>query len=657
LDDSIPFSACAKLWRRCTLFTTISGNSHAAYFWGGAMASTRSEPFVRAPVQFGQSGFFTRHRVIKLSRLIGVAVAFMVVLLLPTPDSMTDLAARQTLGRDAVRDSLSSHLFGSEYEHVEYWQAQAVRVFDHSARSGRTSFEGLERYDLKTLSSAEIEMERQVYEKFRGWLAAQDPSRVTQLLENTVAWRSVPLEAAGLSEKQNERVAQEAWHIKIGVALTVFVVLSFVTEAMPFPAVAFTIGLVLVFTGVVGREEVAGLFWSDASWFIMGSLMMAAALIKTGLDKRISLAVFRRLPFPSIWGVTAWLILIIAPAAMFLSGHVIAAIFLPIGMMLYQNSLTRGVKQDPELAKLLMITIAMACNIGGFGAPSGGARNIIIMNYLEDMYGYTIGYGQWMLYAVPFVVVMMLVVWLLVNLAFKPKVRNLSPALTTLRHDIDRMGRWTKRQMFTLAVFLLVIFAWITEKTLLADLFGFSLGIGVIAVAGSMIYLVSGVVTWRDYQEKVDWGVIWLYAGAIVFGHVLDQTGAAYWMAHALVRGLEVTGLTGGVGVIGTGSLITGALTNVLADGPTAAAVGPVTIKMAAVAKDGINLVPIMGLATACASSFAFLLVIGTPPNAIVYSSGHLKPRDFLRIGVPSFVVAYLLLLAFSKWYWPWIGF
>lgn len=615
------------------------------------------KPLVRAKVQLGQSGLFTRHRVVKLTRLIGVAVAFFIVLLLPTPKSMVQLAEQQTLGQDAVRDSLAMNLFGEDFQHVDYWQAQLVRAFDHSAASGRTTAPGLLQYDRKTLKTAGIEMEPKVFEKFKAQVFSMDPNRVEKILDQVAVWRSHSPEYSNLTAEQMERVKQEAWHIKIGVALTVFVVLSFVTEAMPFPAVAFTIGLVLVFTGVVGREEVAGLFWSDASWFIMGSLMMAAALIKTGLDKRISLAIFRRLPFPSVWGVSAWLILIIAPTAMFLSGHVLAAIFLPVGMMLYQNSLTRGVKSDPELAKLLMITIAMACNIGGFGAPSGGARNIIIMNYLEDMYGYSIGYGQWMLYAVPFVVVMMLVIWVLVNIAFKPKLRDLTPALKTLRRDIDRMGHWTKRQYFTLGVFLLVIFAWITEKTLLVDLFGFSLGIGVIAVAGAMVYLISGVVNWRDYQENVDWGVIWLYAGAIVFGHVLDRTGAAYWMAHALVRGLEVTGLTGGIGVVGTGSLITGMLTNVLADGPTAAAVGPVTIKMAAVAKNGIDLVPIMGLATACASSLAFLLVIGTPPNAIVYSSGHLSPRDFLRIGIPAFVVAFLLLLMFSEWYWPWIGF
>jgi len=598
----------------------------------------------------------TRSRIVKISQLLLVAAAFLIVMALPTPRSMQDLAIQQTVGQDVVLDSLSFELFGKPFHSVEYWQAKTAQAFAHNARSGLCTKAAALRQERRTLASSGVEMEPEVYLRYREFLEAKDEQECSILLNKVEGWEKSAAEFDLLDDEEWERVARETRNIKIGVALTAFVVISFITEAMPFPAVAFSIGLILVFTGVVGREEVAGLFWSDASWFIMGSLMLAAAMIKTGLDKRISLAILRRLPFPTTWGVTGWLILIIAPAAMFLSGHVLAAIFLPIGMMLYQNSMGGKIRKDPELGKMLMITIAMACNIGGFGAPSGGARNVIIMNYLEDMYGISIGYGQWMLYAVPFVLVMMVVIWLLVNLLFRPKVRNLGPALDTLRDDIIHMGVWSGRQIFTFIVFALVVLAWITEKTLLKDMLGFAPGIGVIAVAGAMIYLIGGIVNWKDYQQNVDWGVVWLYAGAIVFGHVLDQTGAAYWMANALVHGLSTTGLAGDLGIVGTGGLITAALTNVLADGPTAAAVGPVTIKMAAVANEGIGLVPIMGLATACASSFAFLLVIGTPPNAIVYSSGYLKPRDFLRIGIVSFIVAFLLLLAFSKWYWPWIG-
>jgi len=178
-----------------------------------------------------------------------------------------------------------------------------------------------------------------------------------------------------------------------------------------------------------------------------------------------------------------------------------------------------------------------------------------------------------------------------------------------------------------------------------------------VAIAGAVAYLLTGIVNWRDYQEKVDWGVVWLYAGAIIFGKVLFSSGAAYWMARSVVDAVAGVGMDSGYALLGLGNAVTAGLTNLMADGPAAAAVGPVTLSMAAVSNPGTELVPFMGLGTACASSFAYLLVIGTPPNAIVYASGLLTPKDFLRIGIPCFIAAFVVLTLLSMFYWPLIGF
>ncbi|MFC1476287.1 SLC13 family permease [Candidatus Zixiibacteriota bacterium] len=176
-------------------------------------------------------------------------------------------------------------------------------------------------------------------------------------------------------------------------------------------------------------------------------------------------------------------------------------------------------------------------------------------------------------------------------------------------------------------------------------------------VAGAVAYLLTGIVNWRDYQEKVDWGVVWLYAGAIIFGRMLDQTGAAYWLARSIVEGLASIGLKAGVVLLGAGGAVTAVMTNLMADGPAAAAIGPIALKMAAVANPGTTLVPFMGLVTAAASSFAYLLVIGTPPNAIVYASGYLSAKDFVRVGAICLVAAFVVLLLLSLFYWPLLGF
>ena len=138
---------------------------------------------------------------------------------------------------------------------------------------------------------------------------------------------------------------------------------------------------------------------------------------------------------------------------------------------------------------------------------------------------------------------------------------------------------------------------------------------------------------------------------------MLNDTGTAYWMARSIVYVLADWGLSSGTALVAAGAFATSFLTNLMADGPAAAAIGPITLNMAGIASPGTILVPFMGLATSLASSFAYLLIIGTPPNAIVYASGYLEAKDFLRVGIPAFVVAFLLMLFLAMVYWPMIGF
>ena len=596
-------------------------------------------------------------KYIDYKRFSLAVLAFVILLLVPMSASILDVAVEYTMGKRYVLDFYTQELFHVSSDDAEQWQASTARALEGCMCQGALSKKMILKRSRKQLASMGVEMSDKLYDRYRTYVEGLDEASLNDLMQRSRLLRNEDLSYSMLSKIQQVEVDRAATQIRVCVAMVAFVVICFITEAMPLPGVAFCIGLILVFSGIVSRREVASLFWSDACWFIMGSLMFAAAFVKTGVDKRITLLIFRSLAKPSVAFITLVLIVVIAPCASFISDHALAAIFLPIAMILYNNSLSEENRSDPELAKMLMITIAMACNIGGFGSPSGGARNVIMMTYMEDMFGITMGYGQWIVYGLPFVLIMIPILWIVVNWRFKPKIRDLRPALTTLKEDINRMGGWDRKQVMAVVIFLVMLFGWITEKNLLLNIFGIRLGIGVIAVAGAIAYLLAGVVNWRDYQEKVDWGVVWLYAGAIIFGRILDETGTAYWMARSIVDGLASIGLDSGMALLGAGSAVTAGLTNLMADGPAAASVGPITLNMAAVSNPGTTLVPFMGLATACASSFAYLLVIGTPPNAIVYSSGYLEAKDFLRVGVIMFVIAFVVLLLLSMFYWPLIGY
>jgi anion transporter len=281
-----------------------------------------------------------------------------------------------------------------------------------------------------------------------------------------------------------------------------------------------------------------------------------------------------------------------------------------------------------------------------------------MITYLNDMFGMDIGYFQWITYCFPIVLVAIPIAWFGVNLLFKPKIRSLAPAMAQLEREIDRMGGWNRKQVLALIIFVVMVFGWLTEKTFYdSGILPIRLGIGVLAMAGAVAYLLAGITNWRDYQERVDWGVVWLYAGAIIFGRTLDSTGAAYWIARSALEALGPLGIDGGLPLMASTGGLTAILTNLMADGPAAAAVGPVALNIAGLAHPGTAYLPFMTMTTAVASSFAYCLIIGTPPNAIVYASGYLGPRDFLRVGLPMWVLAQMILMLTAGVYWSLRGF
>ncbi|MBW1799252.1 MAG: SLC13/DASS family transporter [Deltaproteobacteria bacterium] len=586
-------------------------------------------------------------------------VLFFLILVMPTPYGMKDVGMEFGVGPRAVKNFLSEEIFEQKCTQIAQWQLLTVQIMERNMRMGAFTKDRFLKRNLKWCKKYKIPGDWENFNKARDYVKGHiDDETFASLMKRAFYLRNEGLKYENLTTRDKKAADKGAWRIKVTIAMVVFVVFCFMTECIPLPGVAFCIGLILVFTGVVTRKEVAMLYWDDACWFIMGSLMFAAAFVKTGVDKRICLMMFRKLAVPSVRWITLIFFIIISPLAAFISDHALAAMFLPIGMLLYQNSLTDEIREDRELAKMLMITIAMACNIGGPGAPSGGARNVIMMTYLNDMFGFDIGYFQWVTYCFPFLVVMIPLTWFTINWRFKPKINSLAPAMDYLGREIGRMGGWSKTQIWAVIIFLIMVFGWFTEKTFFnLGIYPVRLGIGVIAVGGAVAYLFAGVVNWRDYQEKVDWGVVWLYAGAIIFGRTLDSTGAAYWLARTVIDLVAPLGMDSGLPLMMTSNGLTAVMTNLMADGPAAAAVGPITLNMAGLVHPGTTYLPFMAMSTAVASSFAYCLVIGTPPNAIVYASGYLEPKDFLKVGIAVWILANMVLILLTAIYWSVRGF
>ena len=586
-------------------------------------------------------------------------ILLILLMIIPTPKSMLDVGVEYSMGPKYVRDYFASELFHKPIADLEQWQIQMVRMMEQSIQMSSFGQKGFLKRNQSWCEKQGIPSIPEHLQQVHEFAKQFTPDQFLNLMKEGHKLITEKLTFDQLTEKEKVKAKEAGFHVQVAVGIVLFVVICFMTEAIPLPMVAFCIGIIALMTGIVDRNNVASLYWSDATWFIMGSLMFATAFVKTGVDKRIAMMMFGRLKTPDVKWVTLIIVLIISPLTMFMSDHALAAMFLPIGILLYTATASASGNEDPELAKMLMITIAMSANLGGSLAPSGAARNIIMMGYAEDMFGLSISFVQWMIFCTPFLIYLIPITWVVINWRFKPEQTDLSKAMALVKSEVNKIGGggWTREQIVSLSIFAVMLFSWITEKNLILQWTGIRFGIGVLAVMGGIAYILAGVVNWRDYQTKVDWGVVWLYAGAIIFGRVLVQTGGAYWIAQSALKLTAPLGLGEGLGLLLSGNIIVGLLTQLMADGPACAAVGPVTLAMAGIVHPGTSMIPFVAMSTSIASSFAYCLVIGTPPNAIVYSSGYLDTKDYLRVGLFLWFTNMAGLMLMAATYWRWIGF
>jgi len=444
-----------------------------------------------------------------------------------------------------------------------------------------------------------------------------------------------------------ETVARRA---KAMVGLLVVAALFWATGAVPVGITALLVGVLMYFFGVLPPELVAKAYAKDSVIFIFGVLAVSAAIGKTGLDRRIGLLLLGT--STSIAKFCFLFAPLLAVTAAFLSEHALVAFLAPILMLVYAGAIrSSGLKRDRNLAVMLLLLLTFSANIGGPGSPAAGGRNAVMLGILSD-YGIGITFGQWMKMGLPFVPVMASVIAAYFFLVFRGRIRASSVNVAQeVRKEAEKIGKMTPDEYKAAAVLVLLILLWVT----VSDRFGMGGPVILCLVAMNVL----GIVRWRDINA-IHWDVVALYAAASALGTGLAVTGAALWLADGFV-GLLPQALMSGTGLCISASLITGILTNFMSDGATVAAVGPITVPMATLSGTS----PLMvGLATAFSSSFANMLIIGTPNNAIVYAMGkdpdtgeHLVTmRDFLVHGSAVLALNFAVLWTWVFFgYWQWL--
>ncbi len=439
---------------------------------------------------------------------------------------------------------------------------------------------------------------------------------------------------------------------QIILVMSVMAMILFITEPVPLPSVALLIIIGQVILLDLDSTKVAKSLMTDSVLFIMGSLMLAVAVVKQKLDKRIALAIVRVTGTSVFWisfGITA----VSGVLASFIGEHTVAAMMLPVGVTLI--SLTSSdAKKVKNLAAVLLLSISYGCAIAGIGTPSGGPRNAIMIGYWQEFFydplnpatrRYLMDYLTWMLYAYPMFLVQLPLVTALLFWTFKPEYRDLSRAVARLRTQVAMDGPLGANGWSAIVMFLLTIAGWIA--------FSESLGLGIVAIAGAVAFLVAGLVRWEDINSGVNWGVVLLYAAAISLGVEMQETGAAQWVAETFIDALRPFGAGHGIGLYAAIAVLTTLVTNTMTAGAAVAVLGPVVLKTATVAGDD----PLtIGFITAISSAFAYMTAAAHPAFTIIYASGYLKASDFLRSGIRMTAASLILLMAAAVFYWPLIA-
>tara|TARA_Y100000590_G_scaffold403292_1_gene489851 strand:- start:22382 stop:23797 length:1416 start_codon:yes stop_codon:yes gene_type:complete len=429
-----------------------------------------------------------------------------------------------------------------------------------------------------------------------------------------------------------EGLGSEAHRTLIIVLVALTLIIS---ESIPLPAVAILILIMEVILGVDTADGVASSFMSDAVFFIMGSLMLAVAIVYQGLDKRLALGVIN-ITGNKTWRIVLGFLTISALLSSFIGEHTVAAMMLPVALALIRNA-GMDTRKATKLSTILLFSIAYGCAIGSIGTPSGGGRNVIMIGYLSDFGIAEISYLDWMKFAYPMLVLQIPIAALILWYTFTPEQKIMDSSVRKLKVQVAKTGKMTVNQIMAIVIFFIVFLGWIFLSPFI--------GLGIVALIGVFLYLTFGLIDWQEISNNTNWSVILLFGSAISLGIQMRETGAAFWVAERTLQYLEIIFQDESIVRWFVSVVMTGLFTNLLSNAATVAIFGPIVLDM------GGNPV-ITGIMTSIASAFSYLTIVASPTCMIIHSTGLITSGDYLKAGWKLFIMSIVLLLLISTFYW-----
>ena len=455
-----------------------------------------------------------------------------------------------------------------------------------------------------------------------------------------------------------------------------------ITEALPLSVTSL---LPIVFFPVltdIDVEAATAPYANSIVFLFLGGFLIAIAMQKWNLHRRIALLTLRRVgthPRRIILG----LMIATAFLSMWVSNTATTLMMLPIGLsvltLVIENSRHDATAAEAEamgeqirsgqavsdvvgdrdvrlFGVALLLAIAWAASIGGLGTLLGSPPNAIVAGYISDELDRTVGFAQWMALGVPIVVVFLALAWVLITrVIFRFHLDEVPGGKELIDQEIADLGSMSRGEKTVLAVFATAAFFWIVPG-LVAGIGGLGdrypwleiLDDPVIAIAaGVLLFLLPGdsngnmTLVWKDAERGLPWGVLLLFGGGLSLAAAVGSTGLDAWFGDQ-VTGLGVLPI---VALIAAVTLIVLLLTEITSNTATAATFIPILGGVAI----GIGVDPMtLLIPAALAATCAFMLPVGTPPNAIVFATGQVKIGEMVRGGLVLNIVGVILITLFT---------
>lgn len=446
-------------------------------------------------------------------------------------------------------------------------------------------------------------------------------------------------------------------------AVTAWVAIWWISEAIPIPATSLLPIVLFPTTGAIPLDETTAPYADPLIFLFMGGFFLAMAMQRWGLHRRIALRTIRLVgsePSRIILGF----MLATAFLSMWVSNSATVMMMVPIALAVVYQTAEMIDRSGPDIdtregeftfGVALMLCIAYGASVGGVATLIGTPPNIIFAGVVGELYGQDVSFAFWMRYGVPISVIGLAIVYVYVTkLVLSPGFDELPGGTEVIDERLEQLGSISRQETLVLVVFVGMATAWISREFVL-EAFVPGIDDTVIAIAGALVLFLTPTTTddgrrtflldWTSGVE-IPWGVILLFGGGLSIAAGFQESGLAAWLGERLVA-LEGVSL---VLILLVVVAMTVFLTEITSNTATAAMLMPVLGALAVAI--GVHPYALM-VAAVTAASFAFMLPVATPPNAIVFGSGYISIPQMAKVGVGLNLIGILLITLLALFWLP----